>query len=72
MYPGTINWHQGLDIAVEGFSYIKDKMPDSEFHIYGEGPEKEALIKIINELDLKKRVFIRGFLSIERNAEVMA
>ena len=43
LYPGTLNWHQGLDIAIRAFALIKDKAPEAQFHIYGEGPCRSLL-----------------------------
>lgn len=37
LYPGSLNYHQGLDIAIRAFSLIKDQAPEAEFHIYGSG-----------------------------------
>src|SRR5260370_15750896 len=59
-YPGSLNWHQGVDVAITAFSKIKDKMPDAEFHIYGEGPAKESLIRLADSLGLQNRVIFHG------------
>jgi glycosyltransferase involved in cell wall biosynthesis/peptidoglycan/xylan/chitin deacetylase (PgdA/CDA1 family) len=72
IYPGTLNWHQGLDLAIKAFSLIKDQVPQIDFHIYGEGPALEGLIKLTEELGLQDRVFIKGALPIRQIAEVMA
>ena len=53
LYPGTLNWHQGVDIAIKAFGLIKDQIPGAEFHIYGEGSEKECLKKLVSELGLQ-------------------
>lgn len=72
LYPGTLGWHQGLDIAVKAIAKIKDQAPQAQLHIYGRGPEKENLQKIISELKLEDRVFIRDSEPIERIADLMA
>lgn len=72
MYPGTLNWHQGLDIAIKAFSVIKDKIPEAEFHIYGDGPAKYELSVLIKELGLQDRIFLKESMSIDKIAEVMA
>ncbi len=72
LYPGTLNWHQGLDIAIKAFALIKDKAPDAVFHIYGEGSSKEALARLIDDLHLNDRVFLKGLLPIRDIAPVMA
>lgn len=72
IYPGTLGWHQGLDIAVKAFALIQDKVPNTEFHIYGRGTEKTNLENLIDKLGLSKRVFFKEPVSIEKIAQVMA
>jgi glycosyltransferase involved in cell wall biosynthesis/peptidoglycan/xylan/chitin deacetylase (PgdA/CDA1 family) len=72
LYPGTLGWHQGLEIAVRAFALIKDQTPQAEFHIYGRGPERDNLAALIVTLDLKDRVFIRDPMPINDIAEIMA
>ena len=38
LYPGTLNHHQGVDIAVRAFAIAAPQMPGAEFHVYGRGP----------------------------------
>jgi glycosyltransferase involved in cell wall biosynthesis len=71
-YPGSLNWHQGVDIAITAFAKIKDQMPDAEFHIYGEGPAKESLIQLADSLGLGSRVVFHGLLPTEQIVQVMA
>ena len=71
-YPGSLNWHQGVDVAIRGFAKVKDKIPDAEFHIYGEGPSKPALIKLAAELGVSDRVIFHGLLPTEEIVRVMA
>jgi glycosyltransferase involved in cell wall biosynthesis len=71
-YPGTLNAHQGLDVAILAVAKIKDEMPDLEFHIYGEGPAKTALIDLSTQLGLSQMVIFHEFLPCDRIAEVMA
>src|SRR5260370_31402111 len=47
-------------------------MPDAEFHIYGEGPAKESLIRLADSLGLKNRVIFHGLLPTEQIVQVMA
>jgi glycosyltransferase involved in cell wall biosynthesis/peptidoglycan/xylan/chitin deacetylase (PgdA/CDA1 family) len=72
LYPGTLNWHQGLDIAISAFSKIKDLVPHADFHIYGEGPAKPSLRDLVARLELEERVFIHGSMPIDEIAAVMA
>jgi glycosyltransferase involved in cell wall biosynthesis len=59
-YPGSINWHQGIDIAIKAFAIIKDVRPDAEFHMYGSGPYLESLIKLAKDLGVERTVLFKG------------
>jgi len=65
LYPGTLNSHQGLDIAVRAFALIHERVPHVEFHIYGEGPDKKGLIKLVLGLGLQRKVHFHGFVPLE-------
>lgn len=60
LYPGTLNWHQGLDIAIRSFAAIKDAAPNAEFHIYGVGPAQDSLRLLAADLGLNGRVKLLG------------
>ncbi|MFH2044612.1 MAG: glycosyltransferase family 4 protein [Pseudomonadota bacterium] len=72
IYPGSLNWHQGLDIAIKAFAKIKDKIPEADFYIYGRGPEKNNLLGLVMELGLQERVFIKDTLPLDQIVEIMA
>ncbi len=71
-YPGTLNAHQGLDVAIRAVAEIKNEMPDVEFHIYGEGPAKASLVDLSVQLGLSQTVLFHEFLPCDRIAEAMA
>lgn len=50
-----------LNESIQAFRYVVDKIPFAEYHIYGYGPEKEKLIKLINNLNLNKNVFLKEY-----------
>ena len=62
LYPGTLNYHQGLDIAIRAFARIQEQVPHAEFHIYGEGEQLEVLKSLVAELGLHNRVLLKGML----------
>jgi glycosyltransferase involved in cell wall biosynthesis len=72
IYPGSLNGHQGLDVAIRAFARVAKQMPDAEFHIYGEGPAKPSLIELANELRMQDRVLFHDFLPSREIAQVMA
>jgi glycosyltransferase involved in cell wall biosynthesis len=72
LYPGTLNYHQGIDVAIQAFARVADKMPAAEFHVYGEGPEKHALMAMTRDLGLTERMFFHDFIPVRDIAEVMS
>jgi len=71
-YPGTLNRHQGLDIAVRAMEKVRREVPGALLMIVGDGPERETLRRMINELGLDESVQLRGMVPIEQVAEIMA
>lgn len=72
LYPGTLNRHQGVDVAVLAFARVADRMPGAEFHIYGEGPDKPALMEMAHTLNLSGRIVFHNFLPTSEIAMIMA
>ena len=72
IFPGGLQWHQGIDIAIHAFKKISNQVPNAEFHIYGDGNMKPKLIELVDELGLKDRVRFFEPLRIRQIAEVMA
>ena len=70
-YPGTLNWHQGLDLAINAMALLRDKAPQLKFLIVGDGPDREKLKTMVREHHLEDRVELRGFVPIEEVANTM-
>jgi glycosyltransferase involved in cell wall biosynthesis len=71
LYPGSLNYHQGLDIAIRAFSLIKDQAPEAEFHIYGSGEQLDFLKSLIADLGLQDKVFLEGMLPTDQIVSVI-
>lgn len=65
MYPGTLIYHQGIDLAIEAFSRIVNKFPEAEFHIYGGGPEADKLEQLVENLNLLDKVKFCGRVKLD-------
>lgn len=57
---GRLIKSKGFDRLISVFKIIKDKCPNSELVIFGDGPEKKNLINLANELGLSDSVIFRG------------
>jgi glycosyltransferase involved in cell wall biosynthesis len=72
LYPGGLQWHQGLDIAIRAFKQVSDQLPMTEFHIYGDGSAKESLVKLAARLKLNGRVRFFEPRTVHEIATIMA
>ena len=72
IYPGTLNWHQGVDIAIRAFAVIASKYPEVTFSIYGDGPTRDSLIQLTRDLGLEGRVILAGLVTIDQISGVMS
>lgn len=72
IFPGGLQWHQGLDIAIRAFGKLRHKLPRAEFHIYGDGNMKPQLLALVRDLGLEQSVRFFDPLPIRDIAAVMA
>ena len=72
LFPGGLQWHQGLDIAIRAFQQVSTRLPQAEFHIYGDGNMKPSLVQLTKELGLQGKVLFFDPLSVRKIAEIMA
>lgn len=72
LFPGSLGWHQGLDIAIDAFALIKDKVPNAEFHIYGRGGMEADLKRQVERLGLRERVKFFEGVSLDQMPQVIA
>lgn len=72
LYPGTLNQHQGVDVAIRAMAIVRKTAPHAEFHIYGEGRTQSELVTLAQELGLQNSVVFHRFLPQKDVAQVMA
>ena len=74
LFPGSLQWHQGLDIAIEAFVSVRSQVPNAEFHIYtGAGGDKlGALKELIQQLHLEECVKLFAGVPLNKMAQVIA
>jgi glycosyltransferase involved in cell wall biosynthesis len=72
LFPGTLNHHQGLDVAIRAFALIRHKVPHVEFHIHGEGRGQDFLVQLVGQLGLTDRVLFKPMLPVRQIAGIMA
>ena len=72
MFPGGLQWHQGLDLGIRALATVRKQIPKTEFHIYGDGNMKDELVALAKELGLADHVRFFDPLPAPQIAEVMA
>lgn len=74
IFPGSFQWHQGLDIAIEALGHMKDTLPNAELHLYGggNGEVEGTLVELTDRLGLNGRVKFCGGVPFDQIADAMA
>ena len=72
LFPGGLQWHQGVDIAIRAFKQVSEQLPNAEFHIYGDGNARDSLVTLAAELGLNGQVRFRDPVSVREIAAIMA
>jgi glycosyltransferase involved in cell wall biosynthesis len=74
IFPGTFQWHQGLDIGIRAFAELKKKVPDAEFHLYGASDERltDWLKEVSREVGQEDSVKFCGIASLDDIAGIIA
>lgn len=72
LFPGGLQWHQGLDIALHAFVKVSQTIPQAEFHIYGDGIMKPSLVALAKELGFDGKVKFFPPVRITAIAHIMA
>jgi glycosyltransferase involved in cell wall biosynthesis len=71
VYPGTLSYHQGLDLAIRAFALIADTNPHAEFHIYGGGDQADFLKTLIAEKNMQERIILKGGRALQEISVIM-
>lgn len=72
IFPGGMQWHQGLDIAIQAIGILRNRIPDVRFHIYGDGNTKPQLMALVDQLSVGENVKFFDPLSLREIAHVMS
>ena len=70
LYPGTLNYHQGLDLALRALARIKVQVPQAELHIYGRD-QGGNLAKLAKGLGLEEKVRFHDLVTLPEIAPIM-
>jgi glycosyltransferase involved in cell wall biosynthesis len=71
-YPGSLNWHQGVDLAVQAMSLLRESVPNLRFLIIGDGPERAKLQAMVTQGSLEDCISLSRMVPLEQVAALMA
>jgi len=72
LYPGTLNKHCGIDIAIKAVSLVKNEIPSLKFMIYGSGREINNLQQLVDDLGLNDTVYFENPISLQFIPDIMS
>jgi glycosyltransferase involved in cell wall biosynthesis len=74
IFPGSFQWHQGLDIAIEAFARIRSEVPNAELHLYNGagGSEEGELVSLAERLGVSEIVKFCGGITLDQMPDVIA
>jgi glycosyltransferase involved in cell wall biosynthesis len=72
IFPGGLQFHQGVDIAIRAIGELRRRLPEVELHIYGDGNMKPNLVRLAEELKLNSCVRFFNPVPIRDIAGIMA
>ena len=74
LFPGSLQWHQGVDLAIEAFALVKQQVPNAEFHIYcgSGGVMRGELRELAQRLGLEESVKFIKALPLDQMPQVIA
>jgi glycosyltransferase involved in cell wall biosynthesis len=71
-YPGTLSWHQGVDLIISAMGALGDDAKHMKLLVVGDGAERERLQSLAQECGLTEQVVIRGPAPLSEVADIMA
>ena len=71
LYPGTLNKHCGLDIAIRAVNNVKDEIPSIKLLIYGKGGELDNLNQMVKDFGLQDIVLFFDVVPLESIPKIM-
>jgi len=63
-YHGTVTKRLGIDIAIHAVSRLANKIPNLEFHIWGNGDFLEGCVRTSKSLGVANRVYFNGTIPV--------
>ena len=72
LFHGSLSPHQGVDLVVRAMPAVLGRVPQAEFHIYGDGSEKDRLLSLASELGVRHAVKLHKPVQLTEIPQIVA
>ncbi len=73
MYHGLLVERHGLDLAIRAVAKLRARIPQIQFHVYGETTDyMQSVMRLVQELGLESVVQYQGFKPLEKIAQAIS
>jgi glycosyltransferase involved in cell wall biosynthesis len=72
LFPGSLQWHQGVDIAIRAFPRVLRRCPNAQFHIYGAGGVINELKVLTKRLGVQREVLFCPPVPVGKIPQILA
>lgn len=62
IFYGRLYWTKGILYLIKAVANVEQNFPDVNVQIFGDGPLKEKIKRVVSNLDLKEKISIRGYI----------
>jgi glycosyltransferase involved in cell wall biosynthesis len=62
IFAGRLIKEKNVDVLINSIDCVRKKIPDIKCLIIGDGPERDKLEKLVNDLQLKDNIHFEGFM----------
>jgi len=72
LYLGRLVFYKNVKVILQAFKTVAKEFPDAVLVIAGDGPHKESLQKLANELDINNNIIFAGYVTPQQKVKLLA
>jgi glycosyltransferase involved in cell wall biosynthesis len=72
LFHGSLSYHQGVDLVIKAMPKVLSQLPQAEFHIYGNGSERESLKRLARDHGVEKAVRFQEEVVLDEIPQIIA
>jgi len=72
VYLGRLVFYKNVKVVLQAFKMVAKEFPDAALVIAGDGPHKESLQKLANELDINNNITFAGYVTPQQKVKLLS